>query len=145
MKLETPELKVDQPEILILIGVPGSGKSTWAKKLVDSSDKEYVMVSSDAVLDKIAQEKGLTYSDVFKDYIGVATMQSKQAFRQALESKSNIIFDQTNVSKKKRKGILQQLPKDYIKVAVVFETEDKEVLKRLKSRAEQTGKHIPQF
>ena len=37
------------------------------------------------------------------------------------------------------------MPKDYIKVAVVFQTEDKEVDRRLKARAEQTGKHIPDF
>lgn len=146
MKMEDirPDVK-ERPEILVLIGVPGSGKSTWTDKHRASSDKEYVVVSSDAVLDQIAAEKGLKYSDVHKDYIGLATGKAKAAFRAAIESRSNIIFDQTNVSKKKRRGILQQLPKEYDKVAVVFQTEDKEVERRLKARAEQTGKHIPDF
>jgi tRNA uridine 5-carbamoylmethylation protein Kti12 len=146
MKIEnlTQDIK-EAPELYVLIGVPGSGKSTWTRKFLASSDKEFVVVSSDAALDRVAAEKGLKYPDVYKDYIGMATHEAKKNFRDAMESRSNIIFDQTNVSKKKRRGILQQMPKDYIKVAVVFQTDDKEVTRRLKSRAEETGKHIPDF
>lgn len=150
MKMEQlkPDLKdvtKDAPEIFVLIGVPGSGKSTWTEKHKASSGKQYDVVSSDAVLDQIASEKGLKYSDVHKDFIGLATAKAKQTFRDAIAANRNIIFDQTNVSKKKRRGILQQLPKHYRKIAVVFQTEDKEVERRLKARAEQTGKHIPDF
>lgn len=140
----TCDLK-EQPEILVLIGVPGSGKSTWSAKHKAASGKDYDVVSSDAVLDRIASEKGLKYSDVFEDYIGLATSESKRKFDEAVTAGRNIIFDQTNVSKKKRKGILQKVPKHYRRVAVVFNTEDKEVERRLKARAEATGKHIPAF
>lgn len=133
------------PEIYVLIGVPGSGKSTWIGKHKVASGKEYDVVSSDAVLDQIASEKGLKYSDVFTDYIGLATAKAKQTFRDAIAADRNIISDQTNVSKKKRRGILQNVPKHYRKIAVVFQTEDKEVERRLKARAEETGKHIPDF
>jgi heterogeneous nuclear ribonucleoprotein U-like protein 1 len=133
------------PEILVLIGVPGSGKSTWAEKHVMVTGKQYDVVSSDAVLEQIASEKGLKYSDVHKDYIGLATAKAKQTFREAIAAERNIIFDQTNVSKKKRRGILQQLPKTYRKIAVVFNTEDNVVKQRLIERAERTGKHIPDF
>lgn len=146
MKMEDIKLGLKEaPEIYVLIGVPGSGKSTWTKHFLASSPKDFVVVSSDAVLDQIAAEKGLNYSDVHKDFIGLATGKAKQSFREAMNNRDNIIFDQTNVSKKKRRSILQQLPKDYVKIAVVFQTEDKEVERRLKARAEQTGKHIPDF
>ena len=143
--LDLKDVINDAPELYVLIGVPGSGKSTWTNKFKDSSTKEFTVVSSDAVLDQIALERGLKYSDVHKDFIGLATSKAKQTFREAIECRANIIFDQTNVSKKKRRGILQQMPKDYIKVAVVFQTEDAEVERRLKTRAEQTGKYIPEF
>ena len=146
MKMEDLQQDLKEaPELIVLVGVPGSGKSTWTEKHKASSGKEYFVVSSDAVLDQIASEKGLKYSDVHKDYIGLATSKAKQAFREAVAAGSNIIFDQTNVSKKKRKGILQQVPNTYRKIAVVFNTEDKEVERRLKARAEATGKHIPAF
>lgn len=133
------------PELYVLIGVPGSGKSTWVEQHKASSAKEFAVVSSDAELERIASEKGLKYTDVYTDYIGLATSKAKQTFREAIASRSNIIYDQTNVSKKKRRGILQQMPTEYIKVAVVFNTEDKEVQRRLIERAELTGKHIPDF
>lgn len=135
----------EAPEILVLVGVPGSGKSTWIRQFTASSQKQYVVISSDDILEKIAAEKGLTYSDVHKDYIGQATGQAKATFRQAMNNRANIIWDQTNVSKKKRRGILQQLPKDYIAKAVVFNTEDAVVKDRLQKRAKETGKHIPDF
>ena len=134
----------DTPVIYVLIGVPGSGKSTWSKKLMESSIREFVVVSSDAVIDEIAAEKGLTYSQAFGDYIGLATSKAKQRFREGLNADKDIIFDQTNVSKKKRRGILQQVPKHYRKVAVVFNTEDREVKNRLDKRAKETGKYIPE-
>ena len=149
MNMQTTRISLvdatEAPEIYVLIGVPGSGKSTWTEKFLAASTKEFTVVSSDAVLDQIAAEKGLKYSDVYKDFIGLATSKAKQIFREALASRANIIFDQTNVSKKKRRGILQQTPKDYVKLAVVFQTEDKEVERRLTERAEKTGKHIPGF
>lgn len=147
MKMEShtnlKDVTKNTPEILVLVGVPGSGKSTWTKNHIESSANDYVVVSSDAVLDRIASERGLKYSDVYKDYIGLATSTAKRDFREAVESGRSIIFDQTNVSKKKRRGILQQVTKDYTKVAVVFQTEDREVERRLKERAELTGKYIP--
>ena len=133
----------ERPELVVLIGVPGSGKSTWSDKMQASSPKEYVVVSSDAEIERIAAEKGLKYSDVYSDYIGFATSKAKRTFREAVESRRNIIYDQTNLSKKKRRGILQQVPKDYVKTAVVFDTDDKEVARRLADRAERTGKNIP--
>lgn len=146
MKLEEIAVNPEQntrPEAIILVGVPGSGKSTWSRNFINNTDKQYVVVSSDAVLDKIATEKGLTYSEVFKDYIGMATGQSKRDFADAIAGNKNVIIDQTNVSKKKRKSLLAQIPKHYKKVAVVFNTDDKEVERRLKTREMETGKHIP--
>ncbi len=144
-KLDLQDVIKDAPELFVLIGVPGSGKSTWTKSHIASSIKDYVVVSSDATLERVASEKGLKYPDVYEDFIGLATKEAKEAFRNAIASRSNIIFDQTNVSKKKRRGILQQMPNDCIKVAVVFNTEDKEVERRLKAREAETGKHIPGY
>lgn len=135
----------EAPEAIVLVGVPGSGKSTWINQFLASSNKQYVVLSSDAVIEEIAAAKGLTYADVFKDSIGIATGRVKARFREAMNNRENFIIDQTNVSKKKRRGIIQQLPKGYIAKAVVFNTEDSVVKERLKTRAAATGKHIPDF
>lgn len=128
----------------ILIGLPGSGKSTWVEKFKASNiDKNFTVISSDAILEEIAKEKGLTYSDVYKDYVGMASSMMKENFRKSLENNRNIIWDQTNMSRKKRKGILSQLDDRYKKVAVDFSVKPNLLKERLEFRAIQTGKVIP--
>lgn len=147
MKLATMsnDLK-ERPELIVLVGVPGSGKSTWTNTFTASSNKSFTVVSSDAVLEQVAAEKGLSYTEVFADSIGYATAKTKQNLREAFESRQNIIYDRTNVSKKSRRGLLDRAKQfGYKAIAVVFHTEDKEVERRLKLREEQTGKHIPPF
>lgn len=130
-----------KPKIYVMVGLPGSGKSTWIKNNLNGEN--FVLVSSDDIIDKIAAEKGITYSDAFKSSIGFATGEMKRIFEDAVKQNRDIVCDQTNVSKKKRKGILNKIPNNYKKIAVVFETDDALIAQRLKSRAEETGKHIP--
>lgn len=125
-------------KLYMLIGVPGSGKSTWIK----SQDwaQEIPVVSSDAYIDQYAANVGKTYNEVFNEYIKVATRLMEN---QALICQANhldIIWDQTNVSSKSRKAKLAMLP-DYYKIAVVFKTpEAEEHARRLANRP---GKEIP--
>jgi predicted kinase len=124
----------------MLVGLPGSGKSTWIKS---KTDRKYAVVSSDDIIERIAKEQGLTYSDVFQSAVKTATKEMEQNFKNAMESRDHIIWDQTNLSSKKRKGVLSQLPKDYKRVAVVFQTPMDVIEDRLVKRAKETGKHIP--
>lgn len=133
----------NRPECYVLVGVPGSGKSTWTKKLRATSSREYVVVSSDDVLERLAAPEGLTYAQAFAKYMGFADQQAQEAFEAAIAAKQNIVYDRTNLTVKRRKDILRQLTNEYIKVAVVFNTTDAEVTRRLATREQETGKHIP--
>jgi adenylate kinase family enzyme len=42
----------------MLIGVPGSGKSTWTKTFLESSDEEYAILSTDGYIEREAQVCG---------------------------------------------------------------------------------------
>lgn len=140
MKME--QLKENKnPVIYVLVGLPGSGKSTWIRNNASLGDA--VIVSSDDIIEELSRKEGLNYSQGFDKFIGRATMQMKQNFKAAVASGSDIVWDQTNMTAKKRRGILQQIPAGYRKVAVVFDTDDREIERRLKTRAEETGKFIP--
>ena len=130
-----------QPEIVIMVGLPGSGKSTYRETLLAMRD--YVIVSSDDEIEALSQAVGLNYTEGFQRFIGQATAATKQKFREAVNTGKSIIWDQTNLSPKKRRGILKQVPKNYRKVAVVFEVDDVELQRRLDTRERETGKHIP--
>jgi len=131
-----------QPIAYVLVGLPGSGKSTWVRGI--NRDGDFVIVSSDDEIEKYAKDKGLTYSDVFSDYVKTATSLMQSKFKEAIAGNHNIIWDQTNMTSKKRKGILQQIPKNYKKIAVVFQIDEAELTARLEKRNREEGKHIPQ-
>jgi len=121
-----------------LIGVPGSGKSTWIKN--QPWAKDCVIVSTDNFVDAYAKEVGSTYSEVFESYMPTAVkLMADQVVRARNEGK-DIIWDQTSVNVKSRRRKFNMLP-NYEHIAVVFETPTMHVLmKRLASRP---GKNIP--
>ena len=125
-------------KVYMLIGVPGSGKSTWIAE--QEWAKDCVLVSTDKLIDIEAARQGKTYNDVFKDYIGEATRLMNEDIQAAVKAGKDIIWDQTNTSRKSRKGKLTQVP-GYYKIAVVFATPPEEEWKRRLSN--RPGKTIP--
>ena len=126
------------PKCYQLVGVPGSGKSTW----IANQDwaKDCVVVSTDAFVEDYAKECGSTYSEVFDDYMPTAVKLMADQVVRAREAGRNIIWDQTSVSISSRTKKFNMLP-DYEHIAVVFRTPDSEELdRRLASRP---GKTIP--
>lgn len=132
----------NKPELLVMCGLPGSGKSTWVKHFLESTDQSFVIVSTDDIIERIAEAYGSSYNETIQNSYGDAEKEMKRTAREAFSSKANVIWDQTNVGVNKRRKILSQVPKDYRKVAVVFEVDDKELYNRLNRRAEETGKFI---
>ena len=126
-------------KLYVLVGVPGSGKSTWIKnqKWTDTC----VIVSTDEFVEDYAKECGQTYSEVFNDYMPTAVKLMADKVVRAREADKDIIWDQTSTTIKSRERKFNMLP-EYHKIAVVFKTPNKEELtRRLNSRP---GKEIPE-
>ena len=121
-----------------LIGVPGSGKSTWIKN--QDWAKDIPVVSTDNFVEAYAKEQGKTYSEVFDEYMPIAV---RLMANQALICQANnldVIWDQTSTTINSRKRKFNTLPK-YEHIAIVFKTPDAdELARRLASRP---GKNIP--
>jgi predicted kinase len=132
-----------KPKIYICVGAPCSGKSTWINTFIASQKEQYVVISSDNIIEELSASEGLNYSQGWQKYIGRATAMMKADFRQAVNSNSNIIYDQTNMGAKKRKSIIANLD-NYEKIAVVFDCDTKTLFDRNKKRAETSGKFIPE-
>ena len=128
------------PKAYILVGVPGSGKSTW----IQNQDWALglTIVSTDEFVEDYAKEQGKTYSEVFTEYMPTAVdLMAKQVVF-AREHGHDIIWDQTSTTLASRARKFNMLP-GYEHIAVVFKTpEHKELMRRLESRWE-SGKIIP--
>lgn len=126
--------------VIMLVGVPASGKSTFLK---NDNTVDAEVLSTDNLIEEYAASQGKTYSEVFKEYVGIAEKEFFNKIKDCVDNKRNFFVDRTNISKKSRRKILALIPDSWTKIAVVFSVPDEQELsKRLSSRP---GKHIPDF
>ena len=133
----------NDPVLWMLVGVPGSGKSTWITSKFDHVEvhDDICVASTDDYIDVYARKNNSTYDEVFKEYIKTAEKLMYGCVKNAVEGNCDIIWDQTNLTRKTRAKKLIMIPDRYRKVAVVFPTPELEELgRRLASRP---GKTIP--
>lgn len=126
------------PMYVMMVGLPGSGKSTMIKKLLHPVN--YITISTDNYINIWANQQGRTYNEAFKDLIGPAQENFNAELKDALSMKLNIVHDQTNLSVKKRASILNKIPNHYYKVACVVHCDESDRQIRLGNRP---GKTIP--
>lgn len=87
---------MQRQRLFVLIGIPGSGKTTLAKSMIESLQDNTVHISRDSIRNEIGDVifNKKSESNVFKTYISrIAT---------ALKLGYDVIADSTNLSKDKR-------------------------------------------
>ena len=124
-----------------MCGIPCSGKSTYVNELKKIPFWENaVVLSTDAYIEKVAQEHNTTYREIFDECIDEATRQLELALIEAKDRGKNIIYDQTNLTIKTRKKKLSKLPSLYARGVIYFDVTLEEALRRNENRE---GKYIP--
>lgn len=137
MKLEEV---INQPVAIFLVGLTGSGKSTFRTKL----PPDYVILSTDSYFERLAQERKIPYEQAFKEgNFSQAEATLKNSFEAAIKNNQSIVLDQQNISIKSRAKRLRQIPPHYKKIAIVFNVSDEELKRRLDARGKETGKRPP--
>jgi predicted kinase len=130
------------PECVMLVGIPCSGKSTYAEKLKTIPYwSNAVILSTDNYIEKEAQRMGMTYNQIFDDAIDDATRELELQLNMAKDKGKNLIWDQTNISRKTRRKKLLKLPSFYARGVIYFDITLEEALKRNSTRE---GKFIPE-
>lgn len=132
-------------EMYMLIGLPASGKSTWISNFLKNKNDEFVVISSDLIIEEISHEQGKTYDDVFSQYSKYANQEMWRRAEKAFSEGKNIIWDQTNLTVKSRKKKVQKaLDSNYKVYAYVFSVDQGTLNHRLKNRSYNEGKSIPE-
>jgi predicted kinase len=128
-----------EPFVIILIGPPLSGKSTWIRENFPTTE----IISRDETVMEVYGSRN--YTEAFnnvdqKEVDKVLT----QKFLDANVSKKNVIVDMTHMASKRRKQNLNYFTDDYYKLAVIFPIlSDEEYERRNQKRIEEENKDLP--
>ena len=128
-----------EPFVIILIGPPLSGKSTWIRENFPTTE----VISRDEIVMEVYGSRN--YTEAFnnvdqKEVDKVLT----QKFLDANVAKKNVIVDMTHMASKRRKQNLNYFTNDYYKLAVIFPIlSEEEYVKRNQKRIEEENKDLP--
>ena len=118
--------------IHVLVGIPGSGKSTYAKSL--EKQKGYIIVSSDTVRNLHPDwEESLIFPEVYR------------LCSEYLKNGQDIIYDATNITPKVRKRLVTSLEPYNVKydmIAYYFPIDYETCLKRVETRNEDKNERF---
>jgi predicted kinase len=121
---------VKSPLLIVMVGLPGSGKSFIAKQLAEVND-DIAIVSSDAIREEFyGDANDQSHNDkVFRIV--------NKRLKEGLIAEKKVILDATNISKKRRKALLRDLkyPKSMAIVMAVPEY-------ICKKRDEERDRHV---
>ncbi|KAL2341957.1 hypothetical protein Fmac_009897 [Flemingia macrophylla] len=159
-------------EVIMMVGLPASGKTTWAEKWVkDHPEKRYVLLGTNLILDQmkvsaflaqcsgcgycllyviksinILQVPGLLRKNNYGERFDLLMDRATGIFNILLSRAANIprnyIIDQTNVYKTARKRKLMPFA-DYHKIAVVVFPKPEDLKIRSAKRFTEMGKEVP--
>jgi len=139
---EEREAKSQEKQVICMVGLPCSGKSTFITQLLEGLD-DWEILSRDDILVQMAKEGGLnTYNEAFKN-VNQDEVDRKldKRRRELIRAEKNVVIDMTNMGRKARRRNLHGFS-DYYKIAQVTMTSLDKIHYRNEARAKE-GKTIP--
>jgi len=100
------------PDFILIIGIPGSGKSTWISKF--NSDNKYTVVSPDQI------RKQLTGNVSDQTQNAKVWMIAKERVKSYLGRGKSVIFDSTMTNPQRRREFIKDLPPAHLKAKVFY-------------------------
>ena len=140
-------LAADRRLLFLLVGLPGSGKTTFAKRLAARLRPAtgVRILSTDYLIEKEARQQGTTYNELFDALIEPAEAQYRRTLRRYLQSVPAIILDRTHLSAAARSRVTtlaSQYDPDRLCIAVVMPASLADCLARNAQRP--PGRAIPE-
>ncbi|XP_034024481.1 heterogeneous nuclear ribonucleoprotein U-like protein 1 isoform X2 [Thalassophryne amazonica] len=133
-------------EILLMVGLPACGKTTWAQKhAVNNPEKKYNILGTNAIMDKM-KVMGLRRQRNYAGRWDVLIQQATQCLNRLIEiaarKRRNYILDQTNVYGSARRRKMRPFEGFQRKAIVICPTDEDLKARTLKQTNEQ-GKDVP--
>jgi predicted kinase len=134
------------PNLVVMCGLPGTGKSyAVSAALEKNADNDVFVYSTDHFIQTWADFYKKSYDEMFGSLIDDAQKTMDSLLTHHIFNKNPIIWDQTNLSKKKRRSILSRFSSEYTKHAwAICPPETDEDVAEWRSRlSARSGKTIP--
>ena len=128
------------PVLTLLIGFPGSGKSTWRAAALRFAERPTAVVSTDDLILEHARVHGLTYAEAWRR-LPSHKMDSwaRAQVRTAVAAGMDVVVDRTNLRAVSRARFLRLAPEGWLRRAVVLVTPPETLRARLQARAAAGG------
>lgn len=126
----------------MLVGLPGSGKSTMSEQLLKDMPGLEV-VSTDIYVEQHAKAHNISFNEAMRALGDKPKAQMNNRVQQLMKEEKSFIWDQTNVFVSARLKKLKALLKNkYEVVALVTELSPEELSRRLEKRITEGGKQV---
>ncbi|KAL1274579.1 hypothetical protein QQF64_027393 [Cirrhinus molitorella] len=133
-------------EILMMVGLPGSGKTTWAiKHAQENPDKKYNILGTNAIMEKMkvmGLRRQRNYAGRWDILIQQATQCLNRLIQIAARKKRNYILDQTNVYGSAQRRKMRPF-EGFQRKAIVICPTDEDLKERTLKRTDEEGKDVP--
>ncbi|XP_073676843.1 heterogeneous nuclear ribonucleoprotein U-like protein 1 [Garra rufa] len=131
-----PTASKSECEVLMMVGLPGSGKTHWAQAhMLQNPRKRYNLLSTNSVLNCMREPPGADHRELM---LQQATQCVSQLIKRAATKRRNYILDQANIYPSARRHKMLCF-RGYQRRAVVVFPPDEAWRRRLSQRQEQEG------
>merc|ERR1740123_2040856 len=136
----------EECELVMMVGLPASGKTTWVEKHVaDNPEKQYNVISTTTMINKMTvngEPRKKHHTGKWELVVQKATRSLQEMLRAASQRRRNVIIDQTNVygNAQKRKS---RPFEGFQRRAVVLVPSDEDYKARCKAQEDAGSKDIP--
>lgn len=121
--------------LILIVGAPASGKSTWSKAFAQKVGAVYV--STDELRAKLGKGEG--DQSINAQVFAVAT----QKVQRSLAQGKHVVVDATNIDRGARRTFIKPAEEHgAYKIAVAFEVSREELLRRDAERARHVGQEV---
>ena len=120
----------------MLVGLPGSGKTTWAK----ANLPHLVRISTDDYVTEKCRETGMDYQQGIQIFYAEADRLARKTLSEAIAQERSVVIDQANLTRRSRENKLANFPDTYTRIACFFDAPFEQLLARNAAR-QQAGEH----
>jgi predicted kinase len=131
------------PYVILLVGPPLSGKTSFYNDFVLNTDNNVTLISRDEIVMELYGSRNYTEAFQKVNQKEVDRILDKR-LRESNSKKLNVIIDMTNMTSKRRKQNLNYFSDDYYKLAVIFPIlKEEEYERRNNKRIAEENKDLP--